>query len=209
MSSIAIFGAGGHAKVIVDIAEQAGIKIFGIFDDNSNAPKSVLSYSVLGGAEELIKAHAENPDLVVVIAIGNNTARKRVVDSFSQKKIRFATLIHPSAIISKHSQIAEGTVVMAGVVVNASTDVGAHTILNTRCSVDHDCKIGSFVHVAPGATLCGNVKVDEGALVGVGGQIAPNISIGSWSVIGAGSTVINNISCNLTVVGSPARIPNK
>ena len=205
MSSIAIFGVGGHAKVIADMAEQANHKIIGFFDDNPAAPRKVFSYAVLGGFQELVNLHKSMPELHVVIAVGKNTDRKKLAEKFAQNDLKFATIIHPSAIISKYSQIGEGTVIMPGAIVNCSTEIGTHAILNTGCTVDHDCKISNFAHVAPGVSLCGNVKVGEGTLVGVGAKIAPNTTVGSWNIVGAGSTVISEIADNLTVVGSPAR----
>ena len=209
MSSIAIFGVGGHAKVIAEMAELTNHKIVGFFDDNPAAPKKVFSYSLLGGFKELLDLHKTTPDLKVVIAVGKNADRKKLAEKFAQNNLSFATIVHPSAVISKYSQIAAGVVVMAGAIVNCSTEVGEHAILNTGSTVDHDCKIGGFAHVAPGVSLCGNVKIGEGTLLGVGAKVAPNTAIGSWSTVGAGSTVISQIEDNLTVVGSPARAITK
>lgn len=117
------------------------------------------------------------------IAVGDNKDRKKEAEAYQQ--YNFPVLIHPSAVISDAAHIGVGTVIMAGVVVQADAVIGDHCILNSSCVVDHDCVLEDFVHIAPGAALCGNVHVGEGALIGVGVGIAPNTVIQPWTVIKA------------------------
>ena len=72
--------------------------------------------------------------------------------------------------------------------------IGKHVILNTACSIDHDCVIDDYAHIAPGAHLCGNVRVGEGSLVGVGVGVAPNTKIPEWSLVKAHRIDIESIS---------------
>ncbi|MCS7300843.1 MAG: acetyltransferase, partial [Fimbriimonadales bacterium] len=95
--------------------------------------------------------------------------------------------------------------VCAGVVVQPDARIGRHCIVNTAASVDHDCTIADFVHVAPGARLAGGVKVGEGVLLGVGCCVLPGIQIGAWSVVGAGAVVTEDVPDGVVVVGVPAR----
>ncbi|NPV51911.1 MAG: hypothetical protein HPY71_00095 [Firmicutes bacterium] len=99
-----------------------------------------------------------------------------------------------------------GTVVMPGSVVNAGARVMEHVILNTCCSVDHDCTIGDFAHIFPEAHLSGNVTVEEGSHLGVGASVIPQKSIGEWSIVGAGAVVIRNVPSRVVVAGIPAAI---
>ena len=117
-----------------------------------------------------------------IVAIGDNADRKREAE---HNELNYGILIHPSAIISPSAKIGSGTVIMAGVVVQAHARIGKHVILNTGCTVDHDCIIGDYVHIAPGAHLCGNVEIGEGTLVGVGVGIAPGCKIPAWSLVKA------------------------
>ena len=97
-----------------------------------------------------------------IISIGNNKTRKEIAQSL---EVNYITLIHPRNNISKRAYIGEGTVAMAGVSVNSSTQIGKHVILNTNCSVDHDCVIEDFAHISPNAALAGNVQVERGPML--------------------------------------------
>jgi sugar O-acyltransferase (sialic acid O-acetyltransferase NeuD family) len=186
-------GASGHAKVIVDILEANNIKIEGVFDNNLEI-KSLLDYPV---------SHSEELKSPLIISIGNNNIRKRIA---SESKIEFGIAIHPSAIISKHALIGEGSVVMQGAIIQSCADVGKHCIINTGASIDHDCVIEDFVHISPHATLCGNVRVGEGSWIGAGTTIIQGIKIGKWSVIGAGSVVTKDIPDNVVAYGNPCKV---
>lgn len=122
-----------------------------------------------------------------IVAVGDNSNRKSEVERL-EKNHRFWTAIHPRAIVP-HGCISEGSVVMANVVVQPGARVGRHVILNTACTVDHDCVIEDYAHIAPGVHLCGGVHVGEGALVGVGSCAVPGAKIPAWSLVKAGSVV--------------------
>lgn len=193
-----LYGASGHAKVIIDIANANKLNVEGLFDDNKSINK-LMEYQVLE------TEHIKNP---LIISIGDNKIRKNIVDKLLNVKYCQA-LIHPSAIISSESILEEGTVVMQGSIIQSCVSIGKHCIINTAASIDHDCKIADYVHVSPHATLCGNVKVGEGAWIGAGAVIVPGVEIGCWSVIGAGSVVTKNIPDNVMAVGNRAKIIKK
>jgi acetyltransferase EpsM len=138
-----------------------------------------------------------------IIAIGDNTVRKKISLSL---QTRFGTIKHSSALVSDSVLVGEGSMVLHQTVVQIGSSVGKHVIINTKASIDHDCIIENFVHIAPGSVLCGNVKVGEGTLIGAGSTIMPNIKIGKWCTIGAGSVIIKDIPDYAVVVGNPGRI---
>ncbi|MCP4399518.1 MAG: acetyltransferase, partial [bacterium] len=185
-----LFGASGHAKVIIDILERMGrYHIHGLFDDNQALwGQALLGYTILGG-----KAAMKGLQAALIVSIGNNRIRSRLAAEFKQQSASFATAIHPGASISRDVRIDAGSVVMAGVVLNADTRIHEHVIVNTSASVDHDCIIEDAVHIAPGAHLCGGVSVGKRVFIGAGATIIPNINIGRDAVIGAGATVICDI----------------
>lgn len=197
-SQVYLYGASGHCKVIVEILEANGISIKGIFDDNENI-RSLLGYPVLKSDD--IKSNDSEEQLI--ISIGNNGIRKRIAE---QLKCSFFTTVHPWTSISKRALLLDGTVVMAGVVVNSEVKVGRHVILNTACSIDHDCVIKDYVHVSPHAALAGNVSVGEGTHIGIGASIIQGVSIGKWAQIGAGAVIIRDVPDRAVVVGNPGRI---
>lgn len=190
-----LYGASGHAKVIIDILEENGVAINAIFDDDL-AKQELLAYRVTPFAD------LHDVSEPVIIAIGNNHQRKKISDKL---RLQFGKAVHPRAVVSKRASIFDGAVVMAGAVINSDAVIGAHCIVNTNASVDHDCVLGNFVHVAPGATLCGNVTVGEGTLVGSGAVVIPGVNIGKWCTIGAGAVVIGDVPDHSTVAGNPAK----
>lgn len=206
--TILVFGASGHAKVVLDLIEKASkCDVGGLFDDNrALLGSTVLGYEVMGDKDELLAQTGTLKEYPVVVAIGNNAIRVRVAaELIANKKHLCEALIHPSAQIAHGVQIGRGSVVMAGAIINADACVGSNVIVNTGATIDHDCIIGDGVHVAPGVTLCGGIKVGENTLVGAGAVVSPNLRIGSNVTIGAGATVLQDIEDGLTVVGSPAR----
>ena len=195
-----LFGASGHARVVIDVinSNNDNEKVDGIFDDNP-VKVSFLEIPFLGKLE-VLKSIKKNDELLVTI--GSNIIRKEVVNRYN---VSYFKAIHKNSIISKTSDLGNGSVVMSNVVINANTKIGNHTIINTSVVVEHDCFIDDFVHISPNATITGGVKIGEGTHIGAGATIIPNISIGKWCVIGAGSTVIEDVPDFSVVVGSPAR----
>ena len=195
---IYLYGASGHGKVVVEIAEQSGHVIGGFIDANP-AIITLLNYPV--STETPDDSYTGNR---FIISIGNNGIRKKVAQELSGKQ--FETLIHHRSTISQRASVDEGTVVMAGVSVNAGASIGKHCIINTNASIDHDCKIADFVHVSPNAALAGDVSVGEGTHIGIGASVIQGIRIGKWCTIGAGAVIIRDVPDGATVVGNPGRI---
>ena len=204
---IFVFGASGHAKVVIDIIEQQGLyEIAFLADDNPKLKGTTLyGYPVIGGKTELFESDVKRG----IVAIGSNKARQAVSSWLTANGFDRINATHPSAYIARGVTIAAGTVIMAGVVINSDSVIGHDVIVNTRASIDHDCTIGDGTHIAPGATLCGTVSVGEGSFVCAGVTVIPNLTIGRNVTVGAGATVIDNISDNLIVAGTPAKILNK
>lgn len=190
-----LYGAGGHAKVIIDILKDSGITLAGLFDDNSTLTE-VYGCKVIGLYD------GQALDAPLIISIGNNTVRAKIAH---QLDTVFGNVIHKSAIISPYSIINEGTVVMHGAIVQAGAKIGAHAIINTNASVDHNCTVEDFAHISPGAVLCGHVHIGEGTHIGAGAVVPPGVHIGKWCKIGAGAIVTRDIPDFATAVGNPAR----
>lgn len=195
MNKFVLYGAGGHAKVVADVLVANGFEIYTFIDSRKSGRYLgiELNKSILTCNEILNK----------IIAIGDNAIRKKIAESLSPT---FGLAKHKSAEVSASVHIEEGCMVLHQAVVQAGSKIGKHVIINTRASVDHDCVIDDFVHVAPGSILCGNVKVGEGTLVGAGTTVIPNITIGKWCIIGAGSVIIKDVPDYSVVVGNPGRI---
>ena len=192
-----LFGASGHAKVIIEILRLNKVPILGLFDDDP-LKKELMGLPVIGNIDDYKQDGVKS-----IISIGDNTIRKRVTTRIVSK---YGRAIHPASVISKAASVDEGTAVMAGSVINIDAVAGRHCIINTGAVVDHDCVLEDFVHVAPNATLCGGVTVGEGTLIGAGSVVTPNIHIGKWSIVAAGAVVIRDVPDSVMVAGNPAKI---
>lgn len=191
-----LFGANGHGKVVAEIAELNNLQIDAFIDDNVDL-KQILNYPVL----HEVPLNKNNSN--VIISIGNNANRRKIVEEYSS--FDFPILIHPKTSISKRSIINEGTVIMAGVSINIEVIIGKHCIINTNASIDHNCIIEDFVHISPNTALAGNVFVGEGTHIGIGASIIPGIKIGKWCTIGAGAVIIKDVPDGSKVVGNPGK----
>lgn len=195
MKPLVIIGAGGHGRVVADIARCCGYDNISFLDDRTDI-------SVIGKVSDY-GIYKESS--VFIIAIGGNSFRAQLQTKMMSEGCEFATIIHPSAVLGGDVSVGQGTVVMAGVVVNNGATVGNGVILNTCCSVDHDCVINDFCHISVGAHLAGTVTVGFHTMVGAGATVINNIDICHNCVIGAGAVVVKNISVSGTYVGVPAR----
>ncbi len=188
-----LYGASGHAKVIMDILMANNICIDALVDDNPLL-NELHGIPVIHSAERL------SP---FIISIGSNKIRKMIAERLDAG---FIKAMHPSAIISSFAKIEEGTVVMQGAIIQADAKIGRHCIINTAATIDHDCVIEDYVHISPNASLCGNVHIGEGTQIGVGAVVAPGVKIGKWSLICAGSVVTKDIPDNCVAGGNRCEI---
>jgi acetyltransferase EpsM len=191
-----LYGASGHAKVIIDILKLNRIEIKGLFDDNPTI-RELIGIPCFGPYT------SQNIDDLMIISIGDNKLRKKVSERFN---FSYGKAIHPSAIISADIKINDGTVIMGNTIINSDSIIGKHVIINTSASIDHDCIIGDYVHISPNATLCGGVTIGEGTHFGAAAVAIPNIKIGKWATIGAGAVVIRDVPDFAVVVGNPAKV---
>ncbi|WP_226655124.1 acetyltransferase [Pseudalkalibacillus hwajinpoensis] len=203
---VIVIGNGGHSKVIQDMIRSLNFKIIAVLDGKfiEHTIESGVNYAPI----ELINEYL-NPDVRVVIAIGDNASRKKVSDQLSLHPEQYLTVTHPSSVVSSTACIGAGTVVMPNAVINANAIIGDQCIINTGAIIEHENKVNNYSHVSPNATLTGNVSTGEGVHIGASVTVIPGISIGNWSVVGAGATVIEDIPAFSTAVGCPAKIIRK
>jgi sugar O-acyltransferase (sialic acid O-acetyltransferase NeuD family) len=197
MTSVFVYGAGGHGKVVADTFRNGVVPcdVSCFIDDDVRLHGRVLLGVPIRGPQAIDQDRG-------FIAIGDNASRLRIAGSFRGKLI---SLVHRSATLGGDVLLGEGTVLMAGAIVNVGTVVGANVIINTAATVDHDCVIGDGVHIAPGCHLCGDVEVGSGSLLGVGTLVVPGVRIGKNAFIHAGQTITRNVPDGMTVRASKGR----
>jgi sugar O-acyltransferase (sialic acid O-acetyltransferase NeuD family) len=200
---IFVFGAGGHAKVVIDAIEREGRHVIArVCDDAVNKHgRKVMRYEIRGGRDDLLARKAESG--AGVVAIGDNGDRMKIASWLVERGCRLVVVVHPAAAVGRDVEIGEGTVVMAGCVINSGARVGRNVIVNTGATIDHDCKIADGVHVGPGSHLCGHVVVGLGTMIGAGTTIVPSVRVGAFALIGAGSTVLVDVPDRVRAGGSP------
>lgn len=202
---VLVMGSGGHAKVTIDTLHALGANILGIIERESGKKGEILGVSIVGG-DSSIEQYDPN-DVLLVNGIGSvkpEGSRASLYQKLKNIGYSFASIVHPTAYIGRGVSLAEGVQIMAGAVIQSGTSIGVNSIVNTKASVDHDCRIGRNVHLAPGVVLSGNVEVGDGSHVGIGACVIQNIKIGSNVMIAAGAAVIKMVPDSTTVKGVPA-----
>ncbi len=188
---IAIIGAGGHGKVVGEIALLNNYETIDFFDDNVNKIKN-FPFNIIDTLNSL-KNYLENYSDFFV-AIGDNQIRCNKIDWLKKNNVNIVTLIHPKSTISKFTSLGMGSCVMANAAINPGTLIHDGVIINTSSTVDHDCVIEDFVHISPNCSLSGNVKIGKYTHIGTGSSVHPGINIGKNVKTAVGSKIYKDIS---------------
>jgi sugar O-acyltransferase (sialic acid O-acetyltransferase NeuD family) len=200
-----LIGYSGHSYVINGILHALGIKATGYCDNEEKKfnPFSLKYYNQETSAPGLKALTGEE----FFIAVGNNKIRENIYNNLAILNLLPVNIIHPSALIDYTVDIAShGVMIASNVTINPLAKIGIGVICNTYCVIEHECVIGDFAHIAPGAVLCGNVHVGSNSFIGAKSVIRENIRIGKNSIVGAGSVVVKDVPDNVKVAGNPARI---
>jgi UDP-perosamine 4-acetyltransferase len=179
----------------------SGREILGILSPDLRRGENVSGMTVLGDDEAICSYSPEHIELANGIgALPSKDLRWSVAERFREKGFSFSTIIHPGAIVARDVSLAEGVQVMAGAVLQPGVIVGRDTIINTKASLDHDCRIAECCHIAPGVTLSGDVSVGRASHVGTGTCAVHGVSIGNKVIVAAGSVVYMNIPDNVIFI---------
>ncbi|MCM3590175.1 acetyltransferase [Brevibacillus borstelensis] len=204
MKKIIVLGGGGHARVLIEMLLLLKMDVIGFTDKNQSQEISGVPYI---GQDDVILSYQPTEIFLIngIGSVGDQLKRKQLFLYFKSRGYSFASVVHPSAVISSSAILGEGIQVMAGAVLQTGVRIGDNCIINTRASIDHDSQIGCHVHIAPGATLSGGVQVAAEAHIGAGSVVIQNIRIGTKCIVGAGAVVVKNIPDLVRVAGVPAR----
>ena len=150
---LAIIGAGGHAKVVLETALLMQHWESIVFIDDNHKDKTEFMGFPLLGTSNLLGKTVTPQEYDIALGIGDNSARAQQFTEIEQLGFSFPVIVHPTAFVSRFASIGAGSVLFAQTAVNAGAVIGKAAIINTSASVDHDCILDDFVHISPGANL--------------------------------------------------------
>jgi sugar O-acyltransferase (sialic acid O-acetyltransferase NeuD family) len=195
---IVIVGAGSQGAIVADIL---GDRAIGFVDDHLSGA-TVLGLPVLGAIDSL----SQHPHDAIIVAVGDNRARRILTERLVANGERLATAIHPFSSIASSATIGEGSMISAGALVLPRATIGRGVLLNTKSSVDHDTVIGDFAHVSAGATVGAKVHIGDETMIALGASVASGMRVGARTIIGAGAVVVRDIGDDVVAFGVPARV---
>ena len=196
MKKLVMVGGGGHCKSVLDVAQRLNIySEIVITDPELPMGTKILDCNVVGDDQIIsqLKKDGFTDAFISVGSIDDTVLRKRLAEMVNSQGFSLATIIDPSAVVSKYVQIGEGTFVGKNAVINADVKIGSNCIINTGCILEHECVVGDFTHISVGSILCGSVRIGNESFVGAGSTIIQGVGIGSRVIIGAGSLVLSNV----------------
>lgn len=209
MKEVIFWGATGQARVLREALASSGFRLAAVFD-NRPLPSPFADVPIYLGKDGLsswLAGRSTSGDIHACVAIGGNRGNERLtVQQWLQKQgMQPLTVVHPRAFVADDAEVGLGSQILAMSAVCTNVKLGDAVIVNTSASVDHDCVIGSGVHIGPGAHLAGEVHVEEHSFIGIGAVILPRLRIGHDAIIGAGAVVTRDVSPGQTVAGNPAK----
>lgn len=203
------FGAGGHAKVVIEILRSlAEYEIVGLLETRRELlGTKVLGVEVLGDDSLIVELNQRGIDhaFIGVGTVGDAQPRRQLYEKVTGSGFKIVPAIHAAAVVSSSAKIGAGPTIMAGAIINANAVIGDNVIVNTGAIVEHDCVIGDHTHIATGARLAGGVQVGPGSHIGIGAVVRQEIRIGAGAIVGAGAVVVRDVPAGKTVIGVPAR----
>jgi sugar O-acyltransferase (sialic acid O-acetyltransferase NeuD family) len=210
MQNIVILGAGGFAREVLDVFEACNaagqdFEVQGyIVEPPYGSPGTMVNDKPILGGFDWLEQHADQ--IQAICAVGDPALRFRFIRQAKQSGVRFCSVIHPTAVLTRWVTIGEDVVITAGCILTNQIRIGNHVHVNLDCTIGHDAVLDDFVTLAPGVHVSGKVVMTTGCYVGTGANINGKIHIGEWSIIGAGSTIVKDVPPNTTVVGVPGQV---
>ncbi len=206
---ILLIGGGGHCHSVLDsiISLQMYTEV-GIVD---NIESSFWGAPVVGRDKDIprLKSEGWTDAFITVGSVGDTKLRHKLYDIVKNIGMDIPSIIDPSAVVARDTNISEGVYIGKKSVVNAGAQIGACAIINTGAIIEHDCIIGSFSHISPGSIVCGQVCIEDDAHVGAASVVRQQITIGKATMIGAGSVVVKNIPDGMQAYGNPCKVVSR
>lgn len=198
-NSLLLIGAGGHAEACIDVIEyQKKYKIFGVLGLKEEKGKFIFSkYKVVGTDEDLAKLSKKiKHALITVGQIKSADIRLKIFNNLKKLKFNLPIIKSPYSIVSRYSEIGEGTIIMHGAIVGPKVKIGKNCIINSNSLIEHGSIIGDNTHIATSVTINGNVKIGSNTFIGSKTAIKQKVIIGDNSIIEMGQVIFKNCPPN-------------
>lgn len=206
--NLIVIGVTGVGRNIAEIVEEIGDEwnLLGYLDDDPGKQGSEINdVPVLGRIADIAKYDG----CYFIVATGTFN-KKRIVTKLGMDMRNYATIIHPTARVSKSATIGKGSVIFPGVKIMANADIGNHVCIESQVTMGVDTTIRDYVLVSYSATIAGaGGTIEEGCWIGLNSSIRNGIRIGEWSIIGMGSVVVCDVPPHHVVAGNPAKVLRK
>lgn len=195
MPDLIVYGCGGHARSVGEVALANGKTRLVFVDGQAEPNETIFGFPVMTSFQD------ENAD--IIIAIGDNHKRASVFGRFLPQ--RCESIVAHDAYLGRDVAIGRGTFIGHGAYLGPGVKADVNSILNTRCVIEHESRVGAHCHIAVNATVAGRCQIGDYVTLGAGVTVIDNISICSNVFVGAGATVTRNIETAGLYVGVPAR----
>lgn len=191
-----ILGAGGHALEVLDIVRDQYQDIE-FLDELASLKSEFHGYKVIDNLDS-----RQNQQFIAGIG-GKN--RRNFIEKALKNGLDWKNVVASTGQIGSIKVKIDLVDVMDFVTISSNVTIGKGTLLNRNSNIHHGCEIGDYCEVCPGATLLGNVVIENSTIIGSMSVILPNIRIGKNVIIGAGSVVTSSVPDGQTVIGNPAK----
>jgi sugar O-acyltransferase (sialic acid O-acetyltransferase NeuD family) len=200
--SLILIGAGGHARACIDVIEHLNVfEIAGLIGKEEELQNEYMGYHVIASDNDLPALAKQYEYAIITVGqIESGLVRQRLYRQALALGFKFPTIISPTAYVSHHALVGDGTIVMHGAIVNASATVGNNCIVNTNALIEHDVIVEDNCHISTGAIVNGTANIGFGSFVGSGSIIKQGARLGSNSVVGMGIAVRHNHAENSRIL---------
>jgi|SaaInlLV_10m_DNA_2_1039722.scaffolds.fasta_scaffold00617_14 acetyltransferase EpsM len=206
-----IIGGKGNGTVIASaiedyIEKNGGWEIIGYLNDFEKKDTMFNGLPVLDKIDNINRYNKKDCYFIyALLSAGKAFERKKKLTALGISNDKFATFVHPTAVVSNYSQLGKGVVIMPHVVISPNVFIGDHTHIYANAFVGHDTTVNNFCFIANNASLGSTIVLQEGVHIGSNSTILEKVSIGEWSLVGIGSVILKNVPPYVKIVGNPAK----